>query len=437
MIEGRVGRVLARGAVWVTLGEVLAGAVSVGANVVSARVLSPGEFGLMGTVMLTIGVLESLTTSGFTQALVQRDSEVESLLNVAWTWHVLRGALIAALMAAAAPYLASFYREPRLMPLVLVCTSYVLLHGFHNVGTVYFDRKLDFRTQFLIKIIPAAFSALVFVPAVLLLRNVWALVIGTVGGAAAHVAISYVSQPFRPRLEWNRKKLGYLLGFGRWITGATVMVFIITQGDNIFVSKYLGLTALGFYQLAYNIANLPATNITHVVSRVSFPTYARLQHDKPELRTAFLRVVRTTLLIAAPVSVVIWGFIPLFCQWVIGPQWSRIVPLVRILVLAGFVRSFAAIAGPVFQALGRPDLDFKMNLPRFLCTVGLIWPACARFGLEGVCWVVLIAISTTLPTWLYGIKKLLGLGPLAVAREASFGLFASLPVAAIVWWLER
>ncbi len=436
MLQGRVGRVLATGAAWVTLGEIIAGAVSLGASVVSARVLLPSDFGLMGAVMLAIGVLESFTTSGFNQALVQREAEVESLLNVAWTWHVLRGAVIATALLIAAPWLARWYAEPRLAALVMVSTLYVLLQGFHNVGTIYFDRKLDFRTQFLIKIGPAAFSALVFIPAVILLRNVWALIIGTVGGAAATVTLSYIAQPFRPRFEWNREKLKYLLGFGRWIAGASVMIFLITQGDDIFVSKYLGLTALGFYQLAYSVSNLPATNITHVVSRVSFPTYARLQNDPVELRSAFLRVARTTILIAAPVSVLIWGFIPDFVHWVIGSRWERIVPLVRILVIAGFLRSFAALAGPVFQAVGRPDLDFKMNLPRFLCTVGLIWPACAKWGLEGACWVVMLAISTTLPTWFYGIKKLLGVGPLAVARQASWGALASVPVAALAYWLH-
>jgi O-antigen/teichoic acid export membrane protein len=199
----------------------------------------------------------------------------------------------------------------------------------------------------------------------------------------------------------------------------------------------LGLTALGFYQLAYNVANLPATNITHVISRVSFPTYARLKHQPDELRHAFLRVVRATILIAAPVSVGIWVLIPGIVTYVIGSKWERIVPLVRILVLAGFVRSFAALAGPMFQAVGRPDLDFKMNLPRFLCTVGLIWPACARWGLEGVCWVVLVATCTTLPTWIYGIKKLVGVGPAVVARQSAWGLLVSAPIALLAWWVGR
>lgn len=91
MNEGRVGRALVTGAVWVTLAEVLAGLGALATNVVGARVLSPADFGLMGIVGLAIAVLEALTTSGFTQALVQKDEQVEPLLDVAWTWHVQIG----------------------------------------------------------------------------------------------------------------------------------------------------------------------------------------------------------------------------------------------------------------------------------------------------------------------------------------------------------
>jgi O-antigen/teichoic acid export membrane protein len=352
---------------------------------------------------------------------------------VAWTWHVIRGFGIAVVLCASAPLLARFYAEPSLTWLLVVSSLAILLSGFSNIGLVFFDRKLDFRTQFLIKLGQTAMSLLVYIPAVLVLRNVWALVVAYVGGALATLVISYVSQPYRPRFAWDTARLGTLMRFGRWITGMTIMGFVILKGDDIFVSKYLGLTALGFYQMAYGIAMFPATNVTHVISRVSFPTYARLQHDKEALAQAFLKVTRTTLLLGGLATAAIWVLVPLFVEYVIGKKWESIVPLVRILVAAGLVRCFAALAGPVFQGLGRPDLDLKMNLPRFLVTVALIWPACERYGLRGACWVVLLAICTTLPTWFWGVRALTGVGPLRVLRTALVPAVASAAAGGLLW----
>lgn len=422
----RVDKVLLSGSFWTTIGEIIAGVAGLAGSILAARVLSPRDFGLMGTTMLTLSVLEHFSQTGFDTALVQRSSNVEGYLDVAWTWHVLRGVLITLILCALSPLLSRFYDEPTLFPLIIACSLSVALAGAGNVGQIFFTRKLDFKTLFLIKTAHSLLRLGIFIPAILIFRNVWALVAGHLGGAVLGLAISYLTHPYRPKLKWDFPKLRELIAYGKWLSGLAIIGFIITKGDDVFVSKYLGLTALGAYQLAYDISNMPATNITHVIGRIGFPTYARLSGDKEELQKAFIKIMRITLLISGPVSALIYIAVPDIVAHVIGAKWSNTIPLIRILVLSGYVRSFAALAGPIFQATGRPDFDFKMNLPRFFCTVLLIWPFCAYFGLEGACWVVLIAIVTTLPTWFYGIKLLSGVRPGDVLRHNALPLLATL-----------
>lgn len=426
----RVDKVLLSGSFWTTIGEIIAGASGLAGSVLAARVLSPRDFGLMGTTMLALSVLEHFSQTGFDTALVQRSSNVESYLDVAWTWHVLRGVLITLVLCATSPLLARFYDEPTLFPLVVICSLSVALVGAGNVGQIFFTRKLDFRTLFFIKTAHSLLRLGIFIPAILIFRNVWALVAGHLGGAILGLAISYITHPYRPKLKWDPPKLRELISYGKWLSGLAIIGFIITKGDDVFVSKYLGLTALGAYQLAYDVSNMPATNITHVLGRIGFPTYARLSTEKEELQKAFIKIMRITLLISGPVSALIYIASPDIVAHVIGVKWTSAIPLIRILVLSGFVRSFAALAGPIFQATGRPDFDFKMNVPRFFCTVLFIWPFCARFGLEGACWVVLIAISTTLPTWFRGVKLLTGLRLADVLRHNALPLLATVLFAA-------
>jgi lipopolysaccharide exporter len=429
MARNSTNRTLLSGSFWISLSEILKGAAELGSAIVAARVLAPHDLGLMGIVLLTIAILESFSRTGFDQALVQKQDAIEPYLNVAWTWHVLRGIGLATLLAVAAPFVASWYGEPVLQYLIWVACAHVLLQGAQNIGTVFFSRDLDFRTICLVNALRAFAHAGVAIPAVIYYRNVWGLIIGLVAAAAVGTVVSYIVHPYRPRFEWNWPKARELVTFGRWITGLSVMLFVITQGDDIFVSKYLGPAALAFYQLAYSISNLPATKITHVISKVSFPTYSRLQNDKDALREAFYGVMRTTVLLSAPLGVAIWMVVPGIVEHVIGPKWEPIIVLVRILVLSAFVRSIAALGGALFQACGRPDLDFKMNVPRFVVVVGLIYPFTARWGLEGASWVVFLAISTTLPVWFYGVRKLVGLTLLDVVRANLLALIGSIVLA--------
>ena len=72
----------------------------------------------------------------------------------------------------------------------------------------------------------------------------------------------------------------------------------------MFVGRMLGQAALGQNGLAYKISNLPATNITRLVTRVTFPAFTLLQGDIARMRGAFFRVVRYVSLLSIPVAVV-------------------------------------------------------------------------------------------------------------------------------------
>jgi O-antigen/teichoic acid export membrane protein len=419
MNESSASEKLLSGSAWITVSEVVSGISSLAGSIIAARVLAPDDFGLMGIVLLTISILEALSKTGFKNALIQRADDIDDLLDVAWTWHVVRGVALGGLVVAAAPFLADWYGKPVLFPLLAVSASYVILQGLQNIGTVFFSRDLDFKKIFLINSLRSVVRLGVFIPAILILENVWALLIGFVGGSVVALVISYIAHPYRPSLEWNWTKAKKLINFGKWITGLSIIGFVNTEGDDVFVSKFLGAEALGFYRLAYEISNWPATKVTHVLSKVSFPTYSRLQDDEEALRAAFKGVMRSTLLISGAVTALVWIMAPYIVDLIIGEKWTPIIPLIKILAVAGLVRSVAALGGALFQAANRPDLDFKMNLPRLAVIVTLIWPFSAQWGLEGACFVVLLAIASTLPVWFYGLHKIAGLRFLDVIRVNS------------------
>ena len=399
---------------WLSASELFRLGVTIACSLSAARILSKEDFGLMGIVMLTIAVLNTLTQTGFEHALVQRKEQIDELLDAAWTWQILRGVGLSLSLVLIAPLLARWYELPVLTNLLMLAAVRLLLLGFVNVGIIYFRRDLVFKKVFTMNLVQALTQLLVTLPAIFIWQNVWALLSGVVAEAFALLILSYTMHDYRPKLEWSKEKLRELGRFGKWITGITIMGFIVTQGDDIFVSKYLGAAALGVYQLTYTLSNTPATKITHIISQVSFPTYSRLQDNPQQLRATFIAVMRTSMLLSGTLSVLLAVFIPEFVSFVLSAKWAPIIPLLRILVISAFIRSFAALAGALFQACGRPSWDLKMQLPRLILITTLIWPACAWAGLEGACWLIVAAISSCLPVWFRGVRTLTGLSVLEV-----------------------
>jgi len=369
-----------------------------------ARILAPHDFGLMGIALLAMSTLETFSQTGFQAALIQKKENIESYLDAAWTVLILRGLLLFGILYFAAPFVASFFDTPEAKPIIQVIGLSVLFQAFTNIGVIYFQKELEFNKEFIYQFAGTLADFIVAVSAVLILRNVWALVFGMLAGNAVRCIVSYLIHPYMPRLSRDLAKAKELFGFGKWVLGSSILIFLIMQGDDIFVGKLLGATALGFYQLAYRISNLPATEITHVISRVTFPVYSKLQNDIPRLREAYLKVLQVTAFLSFPVAGLIFVLAPDFTKIFLGEKWMPMVPAMQVLVFAGLVRSIMATTGPIFQAVGKPKIETKWQIVRLFVIATIVYPLTVKWGILG----------TAIAVFLSAFVSTLGFGSMAI-----------------------
>jgi O-antigen/teichoic acid export membrane protein len=382
-----------KGGVWVFAFRIINRVLGLVRTVVLAHLLAPQDFGLFGIGMLAIATLETFSQTGFQAALIQKKENVEAYLDTAWTVSAIRGVLLFIILVCSAPLIAAFFHSPQATLLVKVIAISTLLSGFGNIGILFFQKELEFHKQFiyefsatLIDLTTALFLALV-------LRNFWALVYAGLAANFIRFLSSYILHPYRPRISFQKEKIQELLGYGKWVFASSVLIFLITQGDDIFVGRILGVTALGIYQMAYLFSNLPATEITHVISKVTFPAYSKVKDDPERLRESYLKVLQLTAFISIPLAGAIFILAPQFTKIFLGTKWLPMVPPVKILVLAGMIRSLAATTGPVFGGIGKPDIDTKWQIIRFMVLAVSIYPLTAAWHMLGTSFAVLLSIS--------------------------------------------
>jgi len=359
--------------------------------VILARILAPNDFGLMGIALLTMATLGTFSQTGFQAALIQKKKDIKSYLDAAWTVLILRGFILFAILYLIAPYGAVFFDAPEAKPIIQVIGFSVLLQAFTNIGVIYFQKELEFNKEFIYQFAGTLADFIVAVSAVLILQNVWALVFGMLAGNAVRCFFSYLIHPYRPHLSSDLGKAKELFGFGKWVLGSSILIFLITQGDDIFVGKVLGATALGFYQMAYRISNMPATEITHVISRVTFPVYSKLQNDIPRLREAYLKVLQITAFLSFPIAGLVFVLAPDFTKIFLGEKWMPMVLAVQVLCIFGLTRSFGATTGPIFQGVGKPSILTKLAAIQLVMLAAIIYPLTDKFGIFGT------AISVVIP----------------------------------------
>ena len=203
-------------------------------------------------------------------------------------------------------------------------------------------RQLKFNKQFIYEFSAITVEIIVSIGLALYLKNFWALVWGGLAAHSTRLLVSYCLCPYIPRIRFDTHRLRNMFGFGQWVFYSNALVFLTTQGDDMFVGKFLGIAALGIYQMAFMLSNLPATEISHVISSVTFPAYAQLQDQKERLRDAYIKVLKLTTLISVPFAGGIYALAGEGVMIAIGSKWLPTVSIMQVLVFAGCIRSIAA-----------------------------------------------------------------------------------------------
>lgn len=404
--------------------------------IVLARFLPPRSFGLMGVGLLTLSAMRRFTQIGLDAALIQQKKDnVDEYLDTTWCLEVGRGLLIFVVLFILAPYIAGFFDEPRAGIIIQVLAISPLLRGLRNPAVVYFRKDLTFHKDFLYQASGGLSQLVVAVGYVLYSPTVWALVFASISRPIVQTLLSYFLHDYRPWPLPNLEAAKELIDYGKWITGASIVKFVHSQGDDAFVGWFLTASALGFYQYAYRIADLPATEVSGIISQITFPAYSKLQEDMGELRDALLQTTRLTAFVTFPIAFGIALVAPSFVRSFIGSDWVPMILTMQVLSMFGLMHAITRNFGAVWKSLNRPDLIAKVGTLRIACIAALIWPATARWGFEGTAFVVTgVYLFPMLPVGVYLTSKLTNTPSMAFYMEYLYPCIAATTMFGILWY---
>lgn len=388
--EGALAARTLAGSGWALLTLALALAAGIARTVVVARLVGPRELGLMGIALLALGTVEAFTATGVETALVTQRGDPGEDLDAAFTVQAARGVLVAAAMWLAAPAAASIFAAPGAVPLIRALGAVAVLRGAANPAVALVVRRIDFARLFRWSV-PEAVTGFVLAAGVALVRHdAWALVAGAVGAQAVATSASYAVLPRRPRLALDASAARRLLGYGRWVGGSRILMFLSLSADNALVGRVLGTGALGLYQLAFRLGELSVVTVTRAALQAALPAFTALGGG-PRLRAGFRAVLGGLVAVNAAYAALLLLVAAPVLRRALGSAWLPALPVLRILVVAMVFRGVVMAAGELFHALRRPRLTVEVNALRLGVMLAAILPLMRSHGLAGVALSVLLS----------------------------------------------
>jgi O-antigen/teichoic acid export membrane protein len=375
-----------------------------------ARLLDPADFGLVAASMVVIGLARAFADLGLSSAIVARQIDDRNTLSSLYWASILAGLVIAGVVTACTPLVTRFFDEPRLATILpLTALSFVII----PVGQQFqmlLQKELQVPRLVRVDVAAAIVGVVVGVGSALAGAGAVALVLAFLARLASSAALfaSFGWRAWRPgwRLRW--RDLDGCVGFGLYQMGERCVNYLGANVDYIVIGRSLGVQALGAYSIAYQLVVKPVFELNPILTRVSFPAFAKRQDNDEALCRGYLEVIRLIGFVIVPTMVGLAVVAPLFVPVVFGDQWEQSIVLLQILSVVGAARALTSPAGDMLLAKRRPDITFKVNSFILVLTIGALVLA-VRGGLEAVAWT--FAAITMLDFTLFAItlNRVIGL----------------------------
>ncbi|QTA79478.1 putative polysaccharide biosynthesis protein [Desulfonema limicola] len=431
-----LSRKIIHGGMWIFALKIFSRGLGFIRTIILARLLSPDDFGLLGIAMLAVFVIEIFSSTGFESALIQKKNFAD-YMDTAWTLSAIRGFILFLILYLSAPFIALFFNSLQIDFIIKIIALSTILTGLKNPGIIIFHKKLEFNKLFKYEMVITlvTFGAAIWFAFVF--KNVWALVFSHLVMNLTTLLMSYFFSSYRPKIKFSKLEFLELFRFGKWVTGSNIVIFLAAQGDDVFVGKVLGVSALGFYQMAFLIGNMPSSEITGVIQKIMLPAFAQMQDSPHRLKDAYMKTVSLCSLLSIPLGGGLIMLAPDFVCLMMGQQWTPVIIPLQVLTISGVFRAVAASGGALFYAVSKPDLGFKMNLFRLAVTIILIYPLSRTWGITGTSFSVLGGMIAAWIIWLYESSKQTGRKYFEYLEKILYPFLASIFMCAAILFFSK
>lgn len=375
------GKNLVRGSIWMIGSRWAMRLIGLVSTMVLARLLAPEDFGLIAMVMLTYGLLETLSYAGVDLALMRRGADSRAYYDTAWTVQILQGAFITLCLLLSAPLVAAYFDEPRALALIYWVAPRALIDASQNIGIVAFRKELDFAKEFRYTLYNKLLNFVIVIAAALWFRNYWALVFGSLLASLIGVALSYLMHPYRPRL--SLAKTAEIWSFSQWLMISRLGSYLNRKCDEFVVGGFAGSAAMGNYHVANELATMPSSELVMPMRRAMFPVLTKIAHQKDEFVAAVMASFSAVAALCLFVSVCLLLVAPELVEVVLGAKWRDAVPLIRWLALFGGFSALVLVLEVPLWVSGKTNLSAAQSWLELAAILPLTLWAVQRHGAEG------------------------------------------------------
>lgn len=401
----QLGKKVALASLYAILQRVILRGIGVVGTVILARLLVPEDFGIIGVAAVVQTMLEGLTSTGFGLALIRMEEPRREHYDTAFTLTVLRALILAGVLVGTSGLQAGFMGEPRVAPVMWLMALTAVMQSLESIRMFDLQRDLRFDTLLRYHVFQKLLSFAITIPLAFWLRNYWALVLAAPLSRIVTIPLSYRIAPHPPRLALSAWR--EFFHFSKWLFLGNISAVLSSQLMNLVIGRVEGMVAVGLYQIAYQIAALPISEIAAPLAQPAYAGFARVRHHRSELRRYVLAGLALQWLTILPLSAGIALTAREITLLFLGERWTALVPLMPLVAMFALFEALAGYLASLFVVLNRQARLVITGYGVMLLRIGSVVYATVTYGLIGAAWATLGVTAFNFLLWLAMAGRLL------------------------------
>lgn len=404
-----LGRETVRSALWTVSTGMAARIVGLVGTLAITRFIAPSEYGEVSIAAVLVLTANQLSTIGLGQYLVAHPDADRSTAFHVTVFHLLLGAFALGVLLSVGSYLGAPLEAPDMARHLPGLAAAAMLDRMSFVPERILARDLRFGVVSASRTAGDVAYAVVSVGLAALGWGATSIVMGNLVRSVLRLVITAVAVNWREWLEPQRlsiTRVKELYAFGVPMAIAALCAFASRRWDNLLVSRFFGAGPVGMYNLAYNLADVPAIQVGEQIGDVLVPSFARVP---PEQRAAALvRSLKLLAIAVFPLAVGLAAIAPTLVETLFDERWQPIAPMLVLLAGLSVARPVAWAVASYLQASRRPRYLAWLEIGKLALLLGAL-ATIGRLSLLWTCAAVGVTFTLHMVASLWVVQRLDGL----------------------------
>lgn len=367
-------------------------------GVVLARLLTPGDYGIVGVLTIFTLIAGNLQSSGFTQALINiKKPEANDYNSVFW-FNVIVSVLMYAVLWFCAPLIARFFHQSVLVEVSRFVFLAFLISSLGIAHAAYMSKNLMNKEVAIINLIALVCSGCVGVVLAFNGYRYWSLAWQQVIYITVLNLGRYYYTPWHPSWQIDFGPVKRMFGFAVNILFTNIINTLSGQILTFIFGRFFPISQVGNFTQANKWNTQAHTFVSGALGQVVQPVLVKVGDDHERLKRVFRKMMRFTAFLTFPVLLGLALVANEFVTLVLGKEWIHCIPLLQVLCIAGAFMPFYTVFQNLAIGCKRSDMYLWCNIGLIIAQISIIL-LCYYFFSQSIT-VVVAVYSALLIFWL-------------------------------------